>query len=232
MLDIETIERMSTRARIRKKKKKGHNRIMPRNIYICARLSSETNELVAEWNRIGKGREKEEEDSSQPKTCARPIVTSIGWKQTYREASAVTASKKPAGSAWRESAIVLRIGFESNIHTYIHRLSLAWPSQSTGVISFSKSPLVPFFFSHKLEIFHLFRHSQTIHRLYNETPSFFLLYIFSRIPLFDRRENKLQESIHKDVGRPRNNTFMNPLWYKSLCFLFFRLKNTWDSSRL
>ena len=161
------------------KEEEEHNQLMSHKYNIYARLSGETSKLVAEWNHIGKGREKEEEDSSQPKTCAYPIVTSIGWKQTYREVSAVTASKKPAGSAWRESAIVLRIGFESNIHTYTRRLSLAWPAQSIGVISLSKSPLdlfISFHINFGFSIF--FRHSQTIHRLYNETPSLFLLHIY------------------------------------------------------
>ena len=88
---------------------------------ICARLSNETNELVAEWNHTDKReREKEEEeDLSQPKTCAHLIVTSISSKQTYREVSAVCASKKPGGNAWRELSITLRVVFESNINVFV-----------------------------------------------------------------------------------------------------------------
>ena len=130
---------------------------------MCIRLSNEVNEWVVEWGRISKGREKEERDSSQPETCAHPIIKSIDWKQTYREVSVVTASKNSAGSAWRESTIDLRVVFESNIHTYIHRLSLAWSTQSTCVISFLKSPPCPFFFfqiNFKFSIFS--SHSQTV----------------------------------------------------------------------
>ena len=123
MLGIETIERMSTRARIRKKKKKKwHNRIIPHNIYIHMCKTEQWNKWAGSRVKSHRQREtekEEEEDSSQPKTCAHLIVTSISSKQTYREVSAVCASKKPGGNAWRELSITLRVVFESNINVFV-----------------------------------------------------------------------------------------------------------------
>ena len=130
MLGIETIERMSTRARIRKKKKKKwHNRIIPHNIYIHMCKTEQWNKWAGSRVKSHRQREtekEEEEDSSQPKTCAHLIVTSISSKQTYREVSAVSVSKNPAGSAWRELSITLCVGFKCNIHTYI---GCRWPGR-------------------------------------------------------------------------------------------------------
>ena len=76
-------------------------------------MSWEPNEIISR----GRQRKNEKRGWSEPRACARPAAASIDWKSTYREVSAVVASKNPAGSAWRELKIDLRISFKGNIRT-------------------------------------------------------------------------------------------------------------------